>query len=168
MRDNASSQSLGLISFASGSLLAAAVLTVALMLGVGYTPRWDFRVTVTWLSLLCGCGILTLLNTIGFAFALRKCPTIWRGHSRRYATAATILGMATFLCSWLVGVFVAPIALLAGPVVTLMVTEYWFLVATDIGWLFALPLNERCMKCGYDLHGLSSGRCPECGRGQPN
>jgi hypothetical protein len=27
------------------------------------------------------------------------------------------------------------------------------------------PEMMRCLDCGYDLHGLSENRCPECGRG---
>lgn len=72
------------------------------------------------------------------------------------------------------GGLLVPLVALPVPAVQLFMEARWgaalsltamFGAVGLVLWMMLRPGPEawRCLKCGYDIHGLESGVCPECG-----
>jgi hypothetical protein len=127
--------------------------------------RWSRRCWVLALLLNAVGIVLLMINMSTPTTALRITPTgVWTyaGCLLFLLSAEYLLAAArTRVASWLlllVGFFTLPIG------VCFLAAGLAAGVSGFLGPVFRpRPSTQRCVKCGYDLQGLTLPRCPECG-----
>ena len=101
--------------------------------------------------------IVSICTTIAAIFHWKD-ANYWRANIVSSITScacvimlATIIdGMSPFL----------PIACVVGTFYALVIS---MIVGIPFRWYRRRPGHGYCQKCGYNLHGLTEKRCPECG-----
>ncbi|MFO0836786.1 MAG: hypothetical protein U0638_17630 [Phycisphaerales bacterium] len=121
-------------------------------------------------------GVCALVSPSQLQLALANQPVEW-AQNRWYfpnATAAVIMPGSVMRptmseASMTVGTQTGAIVTISLRVVNVPLWQLLvlFLIAGGVSWRFAarmFPIGH-CSACGYDLRGLGSGKCPECGEG---
>lgn len=115
-------------------------------------------------------AVTTGLSAFGFAVALARRPPVAPGFETRLLVLSTTLGVLSLpavgalmgSATMIIGLAAAWIGALAFLVAMPVLTGATFKLCERAGALkFIRP--GHCAHCGYDLAGLDSARCPECG-----
>ena len=121
-------------------------------------------------------GVCALVSASQLQVAIANQPVEWAGNRWFFpnATAAVIMPGNVLRptmpeASMTVGTQTGAIVMISLRVVNVPLWQLLlvFLIAGGVSWRIAarmFPIGH-CSACGYDLRGLGSGKCPECGEG---
>ncbi len=139
----------------------------------GY-ERMENRVVTKWLFLLAVCasfgaiaGLATDSPLIWLFFVAWLCSFFWAGvlcaSTRRLYICVLVMGAMLFVTSISASIATFPESNCGVIPCALPITLVLVLLGYSLGYVPRVTPDNICTKCGYDLTGNVSGRCPECG-----